>query len=160
MSDTLDGLSNIYSIQANLEALKNAKNNSAAALNTGKSQVDPGAFLLQKEQTFNTMLNTLISSPDEEKQQNSSNYFDFLDNSQNSSLSGLTGQQNTVDLQRLAQMEQYSPLIGRTATYFDSSSNLEKSGVIGSLSFKNDSSVVLVLSNGTEVPAGAVTGVK
>lgn len=154
MSDAFDGLSNVYSIQANIEALKNAQTNSSAALNSNNNnQVDPKTFLYQTELTFNQMLNSLVGSADEEKEDSSSDYFSFLSDSQNSSLS-------TADLQKLTAMEQYSPLIGRTVTYFDSATGVEKSGVIGKISFNDSSAPLLVLNDGTQLPAGAVTGLK
>ena len=152
MSDTLDGLSNIYAIQAKLEALKSAK--SSASSNTGNSQaVDPDTFLIQTQQNFNQMLNTLITSPDEEKQQSSSDYLSYLESDASSSL-------NTAALQKLAAMEQFSPLIGRTVTYYGTDSNEEKSGVISKITFSSSSAPILVLQDGTELPAGAVTGLK
>lgn len=157
MSSTFDGLENIYSISANIESLKKAQNNSESALNANKGQVDANSFLLQQQQNFNSMLNTLIGSSDDDKEKSSSDYFSFLDSSQSSSLSSL---QNAADLQKLQAMEQSLPLIGRTVTYYGTDSNEEKSGVVSKVSFNSSSNAVLVLQDGTELPAGAVTGLK
>jgi len=157
MSSSFDGLENIYSIQANIDALKKAQSNKESALNANKGQVDPDSFLLETQQNFNSMLNTLIGSSDDDKEKSSSDYFSFLDSSQSSSLSSL---QNAADLQKLQAMEQSSPLIGRTVTYYGTDSNEEKSGVVSKVSFNSSSNAVLVLKDGTELPAGAVTGLK
>jgi hypothetical protein len=157
MSSSFDGLENIYSIQANIDALKKAQSNKESALNANKGQVDPDSFLLETQQNFNSMLNTLIGSSDDDKEKSSSDYFSFLDSSQSSSLSSL---QSSADLQKLQAMEQNSSLIGRTVTYYGTDSNEEKSGVISKISFNSSSTPILVLQDGTELPAGAVTGLK
>ncbi len=157
MAGTLDGLENVSSISANIEALKQAQSNSSSALNANKNQVDPDTFLIQQQQNFNSMLNTLIGSTDDEKEKSSSDYFSFFDNSQSSSLTGL---QSTADLQKLAAMEESSALLGRTVTYYGTDSNEEKSGVVSKITFSGNYSPLLVLNDGTEIPAGAVTSLK
>jgi hypothetical protein len=150
----LDGLSNIYTIQANIDALKNAQGNSSAALNN-QSQVDPDTFLYQTALSFNQMLDSLVSPSDDEKEKNSSDLFGFLGNSQESYIENLTKQQTATTTQQA----QSSPLIGRTATYYDPATGEEKNGVINKVSFDRGGQS-LILADGTELPAGAVTGLK
>ena len=152
MSSITDGLENIYSIQANIESLKNAQQNSSSAT---KSQVDPDTFLYQTAQSFNKMLDSLLSSSDEDKESSSSDLFGFLDNSQQSYIDSLTKQQAATTTQQA----QSSPLIGRTVTYFSTETGAETSGVVSQISLERGGQV-LILSDGTILPAGAVTGFK
>lgn len=158
MTDITDGLSNIYKIQTNIEALKNAQQNSAAALNTsgstGKSQSDIDSFLLQNEKSFNGMLDLLVNGSDQQNDQSSSSdIFSGLDTGQNPAVS-------TTDLKQLEVMEQYSPLIGRTATYFDPTTGEQKSGIISQITFDANASALLVFADGSKIAAGAVIGLK
>jgi hypothetical protein len=160
MSDALDGLSNYYSIQANIDALKNAQLNSTSALSSNNNSSnsissDPKSFLLQTEQNFNQMLNILITSPDDQNQQSSStNPLDSLLSNQSSTQTDVTG------IQQLQTLEQNSPLIGKTVSYLDSASNAEISAVINSINFSSNLSPTLILNNGAVISPGAVTAIK
>jgi hypothetical protein len=66
MTTLSDGLSNVQALTAKINALK--KNDGTAAADTSqKTTTDPNEALLTIQQDFNSMLNTLISSPDDEK---------------------------------------------------------------------------------------------
>ena len=56
MTAISDGLSNIYSLTSRINALKNPNN------------PDPDAVLLNLEQSFNEMLNNLMSTADQDKE--------------------------------------------------------------------------------------------
>lgn len=86
MSSWLDGLSNIYSITARINALKNQANSSDPNLNTAK-EYDPDEMLYALEQNFSQMLDNLISSnKDEEEEKEKSDPLAFLfNNAQTSS---------------------------------------------------------------------------
>ncbi|MDD5382302.1 MAG: hypothetical protein PHH60_01425 [Candidatus Margulisbacteria bacterium] len=159
MSDTLDGLSNIYAIQANIESLKNAQINSSSSLNntSSGSHVSPGTFLYQTEQSFNKMLTTLTTPLDDQDESSSTDPFSFLDSSQDSSLNSVS---STDSIKQLLELEQSSTMIGRTVTYTDSVTGEEKSGVISKLSFTSGSVALLILSDGTELAAGSVTSLQ
>jgi hypothetical protein len=160
MASTFDGLNNISAIQANIESLKQAQSNSQAALNTtaeGTSKVDVNSYLLQTEKNFSSMLNALVGTDSAEKEESSSDIFSAIDSAQSSSLASL---QNTADLQRLMAMEEYAGLTGKTVTYYDSATGAAKSGVIGQIKFADSGAALVVLQDGTQLPAGSVTGIK
>lgn len=161
MSSTLDGLSNLTAVSARIEALKNAKLNSAAALNATASTAtgtNVDSLLIQNEQNFSKMLDILTASSDD--QSGSANSTSFL-GEQDSTLNSLAEQQTTLNLKRLAAMEETSPLIGRTVSYYTTDSAAQKSGVVSSVAFTDGSSgAILVLADGARVPTGAVTELK
>jgi hypothetical protein len=100
MSDSFYGLSNIYSLTAQIDALKKAKNAGSSA--SSASQVDPKNYIYEMEKTFSQMLDNLMGPSDEEKEKESSddifssimtsqqNQLDLL-NSKNQGLSSSTG---------------------------------------------------------------------
>ena len=152
MSDVLDGLSNYTNLSSNIEALKAAQVNSAP---NQSGLTDPSTFRIQMEQNFNQMLNTLLSTSDEESDQNSSDPFASLTNSSSSTSQTL----DSASLQRLSEMEKNSPLLGREVGYFDTRSGEQKKGKITSISFTSNASAILNLSNGESIPAGAATSI-
>jgi hypothetical protein len=78
MSDSFDGLSNLYSISSNVNAFKNAQNSLSNVSKTGSSsQIDPKATILEFEKSFSKMLdNFMFGSTD--GTDNSSNGQDAL----------------------------------------------------------------------------------
>ncbi len=161
MSDILDGLSNYTNISANIEALKAAQANSAAVTSSSSSAAagnltEAQSFLLQNEQKFNDMLNSLLSSSSDEKNEKSSDSLSSLINSYSSSSTSQA--QGSASLQQLNAMEKNSPLLGRTVSYYAASGEL-KSGKIASISFTSSASAILNLGNGDSINAGAVVSV-
>jgi len=87
MSDSFYGLSNIYSLTAQIDALKKAKN--AGSSSSPASQVDPKNYIYEMEKTFSQMLDNLMGPSDEEKEkESSSDIFSSI----------MTSQQNELDL--------------------------------------------------------------
>lgn len=160
MSGTFDGLSNIYQISAQIDALKNAEQNTSAALGAssagGINATDPNSFLIQSEQNFNTMLNALTTTQDDQQQQtNSSDPFSFLNNNNQNPL---TATQNSADLQRLNALEQNSAMLGKAVIYRNGGA--ENSGVIQKILIDQNSTPVFVLTDGSQIPISAVIGLK
>jgi hypothetical protein len=165
VTDPLDGLSNLTQLSANIEALKNARQNSAAALNSSQlsasGTTDVGSYLLTTEQNFSKMLDILTTPADQQQEtSSSSDPFAFLNNGQDSTLSSLTSQQNALELQRLAAAEQNSALIGRTVAYYTSDSTAQQSGVVSKITFSGAGAVFLVLTDGKTIPLGSVAELK
>ncbi|MBI5078435.1 hypothetical protein HZB08_00225 [Candidatus Saganbacteria bacterium] len=80
MSSISDGLSSIYSLTAQINALKNQTD--ASAVNSGN--IDPKVALLALQKNFNAMLNELSvsSDPDKDRNKEESDPFAFLTNYQ------------------------------------------------------------------------------
>ena len=78
MSDYLDGLSNMYTLTAQINALKNQQTSTNSAAGQASS-IDPKEALYKLQLNFNEMLNGLISSSDEDKKdEEKSDFFDFF----------------------------------------------------------------------------------
>jgi len=90
-----DGLSNIYSLTAQINALKNAQNNSNLnSVNNANqaSQVDPKTYAYEMEKSFSQMLDNLMFSSDEEKEKNNNNdIFSSIIDSQQKELDLISG---------------------------------------------------------------------
>ena len=166
MSDALDGLSNLTAITANIEALKNAQQNSAAAGKTaagsGTATNDVDSYLIKTEQNFSQMLDVLTAPADQQTETGASNSdpLAYFSSDQNSMLTSLTNQQNAIQLQQLAAMEQDSALLGKTVTYYTADSTAQQSGVVNKVTFSDNGAAFLVLDNGATIPVGAATGLQ
>jgi len=91
MSDYLDGLSNMYTLTAQINALKNQQTSTNST--TGQaSSIDPKEALYKLQLNFNEMLNGLISS-DKDKEEEKSDFFDFFTDYQ-TSVNQLNNQNN------------------------------------------------------------------
>ncbi|MDD5594504.1 MAG: hypothetical protein PHG97_07180, partial [Candidatus Margulisbacteria bacterium] len=159
MSNLFDGLSNVESITAKINALKKAQENGAT---TAPDGVDPDTFILQTQQNFNDMLNSLMVSPDEKDQSSSSDPFSFMtDSSQNtlqSQIQSLTNSTNT-GAQNLTALEQNSPLLGKVAIYQDQT-GAQLEGVISKILLDKNGAPVIVLNDGLQIAASAIIGIK
>jgi hypothetical protein len=167
MADTLDGLSNLTSISAQIETLKQAQLNSAAAVKqsngTGTATNDVDSYLINTQQNFSKMLDILTTSADQQSDTSSTSSADpfaFLNGGQNSTLSSLTAQQNAIEMQKLAAAEQSSALLGKTVTYYTADSPEQKSGVVSKITFNDSGAPFLLLADGTTIPVGSVAALK
>ena len=159
MSGLFDGLSNISSLNSSVDLMKLAQQNSAG-LNSTTLSNDPATFQIQMQQSFNQMLNMLISPSDTENEENKSDPFSFLTN--NSDQNSLLTQQNSsvsTIMQQLNTLESNSALLGRTVTYIDSASNEQKSAIVSKITFTSNLTPVLNLSNGDTIAVGAITSI-
>jgi len=159
MSALFDGLSNISSLNSSVDLMKLAQQNSAG-LNSTTLSNDPATFQIQMQQSFNQMLNMLISPSDTENEENKSDPFSFLTN--NSDQNSLLTQQNSsvsTIMQKLNTLESNSALLGRTVTYIDSASNEQKSAIVSKITFTSNLTPVLNLSNGDTIAVGAITSI-
>ncbi len=158
MTSIFEGLTNISSLNSSVDLLKLAQQNSAG-LDSSSSLSDPAAFQIQIEQSFNQMLNTLISPSNEEDQQNSSDPFSFLNNNSDQNSLLTQNNTNTATLQQLNMIESNSKLLGRVVTYLDQSGNEQKSAAVSKITFTQNLTPVLNLSNGDSIAVGAVTSI-
>lgn len=97
MSSLMDGLSNIYSLTSQINSLKDQ----ATRTKSNTNGTDPENALLNLQQNFNEMLNSLIVSSDQDKDKDKegSDPFAFLTDYQNSlyNLTNQTSQSNTTN---------------------------------------------------------------
>jgi hypothetical protein len=158
MSGLFDGLSNISSLNSSVDLLKLAQHNSAG-LNSTTLSTDPSTFQIQMAQSFNQMLDILISSSDKENETDNSDPLSFLNN--NSNQNSMLTQSSSVStiLQQLNSLESNSILFGRTVTYLDSASNEQKSALVSKITFTSNLTPVLNLSNGDTIAVGAITSI-
>ena len=158
MSALFDGLSNISSLNSSIDLLKLAQQNSEG-LNSTTLSTDPSTFQIQMAQSFNQMLDILISSSDKENETDNSDPLSFLTN--NSNQNSLLTQSSSVStiLQQLNSLESNSTLLGRTVTYLDSASNEQKSALVSKITFTSNLTPVLNLSNGDTIAVGAITSI-
>jgi flagellar hook protein FlgE len=154
VADLLDGLSNLTNISANIESLKQAQLNSAAAT----KEVD--SYLINTEKNFSKMLDVLTAATDQQKETGSSDPLAYFSSDSNSALTSLTEQQNAIQFKQLAALEQSSALIGRTVTYYTADSTAQQTGVVSKVSISDSGAVSLALANGATIPVGAVSELK
>lgn len=78
MSSSMDGLSGVYSITSQIKALQEQQNPTDTSAAAAAGTKSPEEIILSLEQNFNTMLNKLISSGDEEDSNKSDPFADFF----------------------------------------------------------------------------------
>ncbi|MFH1386411.1 MAG: hypothetical protein ABIH50_01935 [bacterium] len=82
MTSLSDGLSNVYSLTDKINAIKAGKLD--PSIKTANNQpLDPDQALIDIAQSFNDMLNSLISDPDDEKNKTGNDMFASLISNQN-----------------------------------------------------------------------------
>ncbi|MDD4178747.1 MAG: hypothetical protein PHH14_01690 [Candidatus Margulisbacteria bacterium] len=98
MTSVASSLSNIYSITAKINELKNqtTSSNTAATTTSEASTVDPEQALLDLQKSFNDMLSSLLSSSDDEEDDEESDPFAYLYNSNQATTNNLTNQLSSL----------------------------------------------------------------
>ncbi|OGB90270.1 hypothetical protein A2625_02995 [candidate division WOR-1 bacterium RIFCSPHIGHO2_01_FULL_53_15] len=86
MADFFDGYSNIESLTARINALRQAQESGATAPAASSQPLDPDTFILETQKNFNQMLNSLVTPIDRENSSGSADPFSFLTNSTQTSL--------------------------------------------------------------------------
>lgn len=154
-----DGLSNISSLNSSVDLVKLAQQNSAG-LNSSSLSTDPSTFQIQLQQSLNQMLSDFLTpSDDQNNDNNSSDPFSFLtNNSDQNSLLTSTSSASTI-MQQLNALESNSALLGKTVIYLDQTSNEQKSAVVSKITFNQNLTPMLNLSNGDTIAVGAVLSV-
>jgi len=99
MTAAFDGLSNIYSLTAQINSLKDQATKST---NSSTNNIDPQLALLNIQKNFNEMLNDLTSS-DKEKEENSDSLISLINNYQTAT----NNTANSNNTQNNILMEQY-----------------------------------------------------
>jgi len=79
MSNAFDGLSNIYSLTAKINALSSTPTSSA-------NSVDPKSYIYEMEKSFSQMLDNLMFSSDEEEKKSGADPFASLIESEQTEL--------------------------------------------------------------------------
>lgn len=66
MSSLMEGMSNVYSLTAQITALKDQSSKGNAATSTGLNYGDPDQFLMAIKKSFNDMLTDFLNSTDDD----------------------------------------------------------------------------------------------
>ena len=90
MASILNGMSDVYSLTAKINALKNQSTGAA------QSKTDPNNAILELQQSFNEMLNNLLASSDDDKDNKKTDPFAFITDYQKS-LDELNAQKNPAN---------------------------------------------------------------
>ena len=158
MSSTYDGLSNVEAITAQISALQAQQNSSPAGLS---GTAAPSAFILQTQQNFNSMLQSLMTPTDDSGDQSgSSDPFASLTNDQslqmqiqNLSNPSASGAQN------LTTLDQTSQLLGKQAIYQDST-GAQATGVVSKILLDQQGNAIVEMEGGLQIRASAIIGLK
>jgi hypothetical protein len=163
MSDLFDGFSNIDSLTARINALKNSQENSPAAAASDKSAaLDPDTFILETQKNFNQMLNSLMAPADNNNDgSGSSDPFSFMTDSNQSALQAQIEKMSNAagGTQNLAVLGEHSPLLGQKAIY-QNSAGAQNAGVVEKILIERNGQAVVVLDNGQKIPAADIIGLQ
>jgi hypothetical protein len=161
-SDFLDGLSNVESLTAQINALKKGQQTGGA--NSASSAADPDTFILQTQQNFNQMLTSLMASPDSGNGSSDSTdaFSSFLGGSDQTSLQAqlqTATSTSAANLQKLTALEQNSQLIGKRVVYQDSA-GAQHEAVVSQIAVDQKGNASIVTSDGTQIAVSAISGLK
>lgn len=104
MSDAFDGLSNIYSLTAKINALKNGQTNLTSTATGNTSSVDPKSYIYEMEKSFSQMLDNLMFSSDEDEKKNNADPFATLIESEQTKLNQLLNNNPNVNLSKYPEL--------------------------------------------------------
>jgi len=82
MSDAFDGLSNIYSLTAKINALKSGQNNLSSTPTNSANSVDPKSVIYEMEKSFSQMLDHLMFSSEDENKNESDPFAAIIESEQ------------------------------------------------------------------------------
>ena len=156
MTSSADGLSNIEAINAQISALNQAQGGSLAGTN---GTTLPGTFVLQTQQNFNSMLESLMTPTDSTGQSDSADPFSSLTNDQalQTQIQNLYSSSAGTGNQTLSALSQTSQLLGKQVTY-QSPAGGQATGVIAKIQLDQQNNAVVEMSDGQQVPVSAIIG--
>ena len=92
MSTLSDGLSNVYALTAQINALKSGNKTPTTSAASQQTSPDPQTAILQMQQNFNDMLDSLITSPDDTRNKEKNDPLAAFLNEYQASLPGTNSQ--------------------------------------------------------------------
>ncbi|MBU0630086.1 MAG: hypothetical protein KKC80_04110 [Candidatus Margulisbacteria bacterium] len=115
-------------------------------------------YILSSQQKFNTMLNDLVTSSDDNGSKSSDS--NILSSLINDTSSPASAQASTMDTQRLAALEQTSALLGEEVIYYDQVTGVQATGTVDKVLVSGSAVPTIVLTDGRELPVASLVGLK